>query len=444
MRTATKDYIISTVYKTNILPIISACNTACVFCSHKQNPQEVEVYKLDKLEIEDFKEIIEFLSPDRKIIVGESATRIIEGEPLLHKDFIEIVEMVRGKYKNSHIQITTNGILLKEELVKRLSELGGIELNVSVNSLRDEKRRSVLGLKNPDNIKEKLLLLKGRISYSASAVFDPGFMGYEDIEEMVDFLDRNGAGSIRLFLPGYTYLTGKSLELDSLYSEVHSYVTKLKLKYSIPVIIEPSYIFDLKARVEGVVDKSAAKEAGILEGDIIERVANEKVLTRVDAFNRVFRLRNPELDIIRGDKKLKLRLKKDKNTAPGFIVLYDIDPDETDRIRRVVERHNCNKVLFITSELAYNVLESLFEVGGFTFNYDVIKAHNAFFGGTIKCAGLLTVQDIIDRAKAYIVQKGKPDLIVIPPIMFDNRRRDLLGRSIDEIVTVLEIPVDIP
>jgi len=352
--------------------------------------------------------------------------------------------MVRRKYKNSHIQITTNGILLTEELVSRLTELGGIDFNVSVNCLRDEKRRSVLGLKEPDNIKEKLLLLKDRINYSASAVFDPEFMDYEDIEEMVEFLDKNGAGSIRLFLPGYTNLTGKNLELSTLYSQVLSYVTQLKLKYSIPVIIEPSYIFDLKARVEGVVDKSAAKEAGVLEGDIIERVANEKVLTRVDAFNRVFRLKNPELDIIRGHQRLRLSLKKHKNTAPGFIVLYDIDPDETNRIKRVVERHNCNKVLFITSELAYNVLERLFAVGGFTFNYDVIKARNAFFGGTIKCAGLLTVQDIIDSAKEYIEQKGKPELIVIPPIMFDNRRRDLLGRSIDEIVTALGIPVDIP
>lgn len=444
MRTATKDYVISTVYRTNILPVISLCNTSCVFCSHRQNPKEVEVYKLDKLELCDFEEIIEFLSPNRKIIIGESATRIIEGEPLLHKNFIEIVERVKNKFKYSHIQITTNGILLNEKLVDRLSELGGIELNVSVNCIQDDKRRAILGLKEPDNIKEKLTLLKGRINYSASAVFDPNFMSYDDIEEMAEFLNKNGASSIRLFLPGYTYLTGRHLELDALYNDVRIYIKKLKAKNSIPIIIEPSYIFDLKARIEGVVDNSAAKEAGIQEDDIIEEVNNEKVLTRVDAFNRVFRLKNPELDIIRGDKRLKIKLKKEKNTPPGFIVLYDIDPDETIRIKKLVERYQCNNVLFITSELAYNVLKSLFEVGGFTFNYNIIKAPNTFFGGTIKCAGLLTVQDIIDRAKDYIDQEAKPDLIVLPPIMFDNRRRDLLGRKIDEIEAVLKIPVDIP
>jgi len=444
MKTATKDYIISTVYRTNILPIISVCNTSCVFCSHKQNPEEVEVYKLGKLELDDFKEIIEFLSPDKKIIIGESATRIIEGEPLVHKNFIEIVEMVKSKYKSSHIQITTNGILLDESMVKRFVELGEIELNVSVNCIQDEKRRTILGLKKPDNIKEKLLLLKGRINYSASAVFDPSFMNYEDIEEMVAFLDRNGASLIRLFLPGYTHLTGKNLELEVLYKEVLNHMAKIKPKYNIPIVVEPSYIYDLKVNVEGVVDNSAAKEAGVQEGDIIEKVDGESVRTRVEAFDRVFRLRNPELDIIRDGKKLKIKLKKEKNKAPGFIVLYDIDPDETESIRRVVQRHECSDVLFITSELAYNVLRRLFDTGGFTFDYDVVKAKNAFFGGTIKCAGLLTVQDIIDSAKDYIAKNSRPDLIVLPPIMFDSRRRDLLGRYIDEIEKTLKIAVDIP
>jgi NifB/MoaA-like Fe-S oxidoreductase len=351
---------------------------------------------------------------------------------------------VRNKYRYTPIQITTNGILLNERLVERFIELGGIDLNVSVNCIQNDKRKEILGLKDVDDIKEKLLLLNGRINYSASAVFDPNFMVYEDIYEMAEFLDSNGANSIRLFLPGYTYLTGKSLELETVYNDVYTYVKNIKTRNGMPIIIEPSYISDLAARIEGVVNNSAAKEAGIQEGDIIEEVNNEKVLTRVDAFNRVFRLRNPELEIIRGDSRLKLKLKKERNTSPGFIVLYDIDSEETDRVRRLVERHRCDNVLFITSELAYDVLRGLFENAGFTFSYDIIKAPNAFFGGTIKCAGLLTVQDIIDRAKDYINQKGKPDLIVLPPIMFDNSRRDLLGRKIDEIETELKIAVDIP
>ncbi|OPZ93408.1 MAG: molybdenum cofactor biosynthesis protein A [Firmicutes bacterium ADurb.Bin419] len=444
MKTAQKDYIINTVYRTNILPVISACNTSCTFCSHKQNPQEVEVYKLDKLELSDFEEIIEFLSPDRKIIIGESATRIIEGEPLLHKNFLNIVEMVRRKYKKTHIQITTNGILLDEKLVERLQALRNIDLNVSVNAIGDKKRMEILGLKKQDSIKEKLALLKGRINYSASAVFDPDFMEYKDIEEMIEFLDNNEAALVRLFLPGYTYLTGKDYVLAKLYDKISDYVITLKSKYRIPIIVEPSYIYDLKAKIEGVVHNSPAYAAGLVEGDIIERINGSSVVTRVEGFNKAFRLKDPEMDVIRGDKKLKVRLKKEKNLSPGFIMLYDVDPDEAGRISRLVQRYNADNVLFVTSELAYGVIEGLFEISGFTFNYDIVEAKNAFFGGTIKCAGLLTVQDIIDRVKEYVVEKGKPDLIVLPPVMFDFRGRDLLGRSIGEIEAELGTRVDIP
>lgn len=444
MKTAQKDYIINTVYRTNILPVISACNTTCAFCSHKQNPEGVEVYKLGKLELSDFEEIIEFLSPDRKIIIGESATRIIEGEPLLHKDFLSIVEMVRRKYKKTHIQITTNGILLEEKLVERLQALGNIELNVSVNSIGDRKRMEILGLKKQDNIKEKLALLKGRINYSASAVFDPELLKYEDVEEMVAFLDNNGASSVRLFLPGYTHMTGKDYKLKKLYEEISGYVESLKSKYRIPVIVEPSYIYDLKAKVEGIVHNSPAYDSGLREGDIIEKINGSSVTTRVEAFNKAFRLKDPEMDIIRGNEKLKVRLKKEKNLSPGFIMLYDIDPDEAVRINRLVQRYNADNVLFVTSELAYGVLKSLFDICGFTFKFDIVKAKNTFFGGTIECAGLFTLQDIIDRVKEYVVKEGKPDLIVLPPVMFDFRGRDLLGRSIEEIETELGIRVDIP
>jgi hypothetical protein len=168
------------------------------------------------------------------------------------------------------------------------------------------------------------------------------------------------------------------------------------------------------------------------------------VTSRVHAFIKVLKQKDPELDIIRGDQKVKVKLKKAKNAPPGFIMLYDIDPDEAHRISLLVKRYNADKILFVTSQLAYNVLKGLFEISEFTFDYDIVRSENAFFGGTIKCAGLLTVQDIIDSTKEYIKEKGKPDLIVLPPIMFDYRGRDLVGRGIGEIEAELGIKVDIP
>ena len=57
MKIARLDYIINTVSRTNILPVESSCNTSCIFCSHRQNPAGIEIYRLPELTVEDYKEI---------------------------------------------------------------------------------------------------------------------------------------------------------------------------------------------------------------------------------------------------------------------------------------------------------------------------------------------------------------------------------------------------
>jgi len=52
-------------------------------------------------------------------------------------------------------------------------------------------------------------------------------------------------------------------------------------------------------------------------GDIIEKINGSSVTTRVEAFNKAFRLKDPEMDIIRGNEKLKVRLKKEKKVQWG-------------------------------------------------------------------------------------------------------------------------------
>ncbi|MFO7819200.1 MAG: hypothetical protein R6V17_03080 [Halanaerobacter sp.] len=65
----------------NILPITSVCNLDCKFCSHKGNPPEVKTFASGHRPLKEIRSLIDFLSADRKIIIGESATKIEEGEP---------------------------------------------------------------------------------------------------------------------------------------------------------------------------------------------------------------------------------------------------------------------------------------------------------------------------------------------------------------------------
>mgnify|MGYP000150041504 FL=1 len=441
MEYATRDYIINTVFETNILPLTSKCNTSCVFCSHRQNPPGVEVFRLPRLSLDDFKEIIDFMSPDRKIVIGESATRIIEGEPLLHRDFLDIIRVIRQKFRKTPIQITTNGVLLDERIVAELVKLGNIELNISVNCVNPLLRRQVLGLK-ADNIRDKICMLRNKLRFSGSCVMVPEYLKWEDIEEIVALLNDNGADVVKIFLPGYTSMSGKFLDLYEAFKAAEEFVKSIRDKYAVPVIVEPSVVSNLECKVEGVIRNTPACKAGIKPGDVILKVNGDSVRTRVEAFDKVYRLSNPSVLLQRGERQIEVRLVKGRNVSPGFVVLWDADPDMAVRIKSTVKYHEARDVLFITSELAFNVIVKLFEISNFDFNYEVISAKNAFFGGNIKCAGLLTVPDVTEAAVQYLSRNKKPDLIMLPYVMFDSRKRDLLGKSIKEIEQQLGIPAD--
>jgi|LSQX01.3.fsa_nt_gb wyosine [tRNA(Phe)-imidazoG37] synthetase (radical SAM superfamily) len=443
MKIASKEYIISTVYKTNILPLISECNTSCIFCSHKQNPTEIEVFRAGRLGINEIKEIAEFLSPERKIVIGESATRIIEGEPLVRSDLTEIISMIRKKFSKTPIQITTNGILLNQEIIEKFVEIKNIELNISVNCLNTEKRKLILGIKAQDDLRSKLELLSGRIRYGASAVLVPEILDVSDIEEMAAFLSDRGADFIRLFMPGYTKVSKTDFDYYKMYEKSRGIVEFLEDKYDIPFILEPSCINDLQAKVEGVIKGTPSYTAGIVKGDVITKIDGNNIRTRVEAFERAYRLKNPVIEVKRADNTVEMVLKKNKNSSPGFVVLYDINPDMSINISRLVSRYKADNVMFVTSELAYGILKGFFEMSDFSFRYEILKAENRFFGGTIKCAGLLTVDDIIHTLSDHLREVQKPDLILLPPIMFDQGR-DLMGRTIRDIENAFGINVDAP
>ncbi|HEX9062883.1 MAG TPA: DUF512 domain-containing protein [Clostridia bacterium] len=442
MNFATMDYIIKTVYATNILPVISNCNTSCIFCSHRQNPEGIEVFKMPDLSIPDFSQIIEFLSQDSKIIIGESATRIIEGEPLLYRNIVPLLWLVRKKYPKTQIQLTTNGIMLNDEIITELTDLGGIELGISVNCLDPVKREAILGSAQKRDIRDTIMLLKDRIPFSLSSVYVPDIMDSSDIYELVSFSSQSGAMMLKIYLPGVTSISGILYPLDSTYREVECFVEDALKNYELPVVLEPSLISDLGSNVVGVIKNTPAFLAGIRRKDQVLSVNDRNVRSRVEAFSASYRAANPELTILRHGNVKKVRLQKRRNTSPGFVMHYDIDPEITHWIENIAAVNKSRKVLFVTSILAYDLLKALFETSGFSFEYQIIKAQNSFFGGNISCAGLLTAEDIIKASRDYLSHNEAPDIIILPPIMFDSRRRDLLGRSIEDISMELGIPVE--
>ena len=424
--------------KGNILPLTSACNVRCIFCSHHQNPPDLETYRITPRSLEEVERILSFMDPGRPVVIGESTTRIIEGEPFTHPAITKILRLVRATFPRSTIRITTNGSLLDERMVDFLSRQGNVVVTLSLNSAGELGRALLMGDVNAGcAVKSAFLLKKYGVPFQGSVVAMPHLVGWNDPEEAVKYLCTCGAETVRVFLPGFTDRATPALRFDpSLWEELNQFVSRLRGEVKVPLTCEPPAIGNLKAEVGGVIDASPAAGAGIGSGDVILAVNGLPVHTRVHAFKQVLKAGAPEVTVKRGNETLILQVKKEPGERSGLVMDYDLDPTLIADMARAARRRRASKVLVLTSELAGPVvnmgLQQFWREGA---EVEAIVVKNRFFGGSIKAAGLLTVTDFraaVEEALGGKLDK-KPRLVLLPGLAFDHRGRDLTGRSYLEL-----------
>lgn len=438
MKPAPFNLLLETASKDNILVLTTDCSTSCIFCSHLQNPEEINAFYIEKLSREQIDTLTEFLDETRKIVIGESATRICEGEPFLRNDIMEILGNLRLKYSDTPIQITTSGIHLSEAVLSGLRQIGNIELNVSLNSCSIQGREKLYrGKAHMEAVASVKQLRHYGINYSGSIVAMPHLVGWEDIRDTVLFLSKHGAATIRIFMPGYTRFSKGILPPEDIRSSLERFTGELRNSVDTPLIMEPSGIKDLHARVEGVLRGSPAWDSGILKGDIILKVNGKAAASRVDAYYRTLKACSPKLEVLRNGEFKNITVNKPVKTASGMVFNYDIHPEAIDEIERSILRNRGSQCLLLTSELAYDIL------AGCITQKDGIKietVRNNYFGGNIMCAGLLTLNDIETHLDS---REHRPEVMMLPGIMFDSSGRDLLGRHFKEMEEALGIKVEV-
>lgn len=446
MKIARKDIILQTIQSNNILPLTSACNTSCIFCSHRFNPTDLDVYKLPKLTLGDIEDMVSFLNPGRKIIIGESATRIIEGEPFIRKDILKILSTIRNSFTKEIIEITTNGTGLDSNTVKALKSFEPIELNVSLNSASEYGRKHLQQDREPKKALDGIKLLnQNNINFHGSIVAMPMEVGYEDMYNTISFLDKNNCMTIRVLTPGFAKSASIKFDFFELRKELHSFIDKIQYEINAPILLEPPIINELEPVIEGVIRGSLADESGLKRGDIVYEVNEYAPMTRVDCFSRIYNQKNPVLKIRRMHQdvkeELKIVLSKEKHTSPGFVMLYDISQDVKGKINSIIKKNKSRKAVVLSSELGEGIMHMLLkeEVRSGLLNITTVK--NDFFGGTIKSAGLLVVEDFI-MAINKMKETFTPDTIIIPYKPFDYRGRDLTGRSLYDIEEKTKIKVE--
>lgn len=410
----------------NILPITSACNLRCVFCSHRQNPPDLEVFFISHQSLAAIRERASFLDPGKKIVIGEAVTRIMEGEPLVNPELLPILAWLRRRFRRTTVALTTNGTLLTPEMVAELAEVKPLEVTLSLNSATAEGRRLLMGDRHPEiALAAPRLLAQAGIPFSGSIVAMPHLVGWEDVERTVRFLAQAGAETVRVFLPGYTRLAPPELRFpDGLWAELRRRVATWQKEVSTPLLVEPPGLTELKAEIRGVLPGTPAAAAGLRPGETIVRIGGEVVFSRVDAFWRLQAAGPVTVETEAGGKARTVQVTKRPGARSGLVFDYDLSPTAWEEFLRLLRRERPKEVVVATSKLAAPLVRAAAARESLPCSLTVLPVPSRFFGGNICCAGLLTVADFQAAIGAL-----DADLFVLPGIAFDAKGRDLIGRS---------------
>jgi len=162
------------------LELTEACNLKCRFCYNSQQPILCSRYKniIDRLESEKVMEIV-----------------LTGGEPMLHPDFIKIVELCSTKFIK--VQIQTNGTHITKEMAKTLESFQVQSVNVSLHGF-EETNDYLTGVKG--SYKKALDGIKAMLSTNVMVVsnFVLTSKNISELPAHIDFLFNIGVKNFTL------------------------------------------------------------------------------------------------------------------------------------------------------------------------------------------------------------------------------------------------------
>ncbi|MCM8778532.1 MAG: GTP 3',8-cyclase MoaA [Candidatus Omnitrophica bacterium] len=160
------------------ISVTDRCNLRCIYCM-----PETGIINKPHEELLSFEEIVEIVKA--AVELGIDKIRLTGGEPLVRKGLVNLISSLNKIEGIKDISLTTNGILLKEYAFS-LKEAGLKRLNISLNSLKPERYRSITRKGRLEDVLEA-------IKVSLRAGFSPlktNFLLLSGIneDEILDFL----------------------------------------------------------------------------------------------------------------------------------------------------------------------------------------------------------------------------------------------------------------
>ena len=159
------------------ISITDRCNLRCLYCMPREG--------LPKLKHEDvltYEEILRLATV--AVGLGVEKIRLTGGEPLVRKSFPLLLPRLTTLPGLKDISLTTNGILLKENLEK-IRSAGIKRINVSLDTLRRERYGKITGYDGFEQVREGIRLAR-KMDFYPIKINMVVMQGIND-DEVVDF-----------------------------------------------------------------------------------------------------------------------------------------------------------------------------------------------------------------------------------------------------------------
>lgn len=449
----------------NLGSLSAACNCRCEFCYEEGNPPGLFEREPRFVGLQEARTRARHLR-DGRGLPRESKSSF---EPLTNPDYLELMRLVRAQDPGQLIDLTTNGVLLDEEMIAALAELAPVWVNLSLNSVDPAMRGRLMGDRRAAQAVGAPELLRAYgIPFQGSLVPWPA-QGLDDLARTIEYLDACEAQSVRIALPALTrhHPRYRPEVLREWLPAVCTRAEEVRRRIRTPVLISPyTYVTNSpEALVAGVVRRSPAEAAGVAAGDRLLAVDGRKVVSRSHAASLLMRAL-PQ-------SRVALELAREEGT---FAAVLKAPPQHADRypyqprgyarldspsmlfglclpgafqlasvklIHEAVCARKARRPLVVASahfrDLAAELLAELPLPSGTAL--ELIVPASRLFGGDVDLGDLWVLEDIAAAVRAHMRDKGRPDLLLMPGSFLSRWGRDLLGVPFTELESALGLPV---
>ncbi|MBI5391025.1 radical SAM protein [Candidatus Woesearchaeota archaeon] len=132
---------------------ITGCNLDCIFCSVDEHQRDVDfILEVDYL-VEELRKILAYKQHEgMEIHIGPQA------EPFLYEPMLDLIDELAKLPEVRTVSTDTNGTLLNEEKIDRMSKTGKMQINLSFHAVDPELARELFG--GPYNVKRIMELAR--------------------------------------------------------------------------------------------------------------------------------------------------------------------------------------------------------------------------------------------------------------------------------------------